>query len=325
MTCQVTGAVLWAWWQRERQVIVQHTSDLPTQQAHWQELDWLLLALSDLDRLALRLETFRQRPQVTLQRSLDELSTLWQRRLHEQVPLQYLLGIVHWRDFTLAVRPGVLIPRPETELLIDLAQAAAQKWQVPNLVAQQWADLGTGSGAIAIGLARHFPQAIIHAVDCSAAALDIAKLNAEQLQVADQICFYQGAWLEPLQALAIPLDGIVSNPPYIPTDLIMTLQPDVAHHEPRLALDGGEDGLEAIRTIIHQAPQYLRPGGVLLLEMMMGQGNAVLDLLQQDDRYENRQLHSDLAGIERFAEAYTKGETNRDCLAGNNLYLSDSE
>ncbi|MGB8702474.1 MAG: peptide chain release factor N(5)-glutamine methyltransferase [Thermosynechococcaceae cyanobacterium] len=301
---QVSGEDLWAWRQQALQAI-SHWTEHPQEQVHYgRELDWLLTAIAPLDRLALRLETFRAWPCIALDRSLADLSDLWQQRLQDKVPLQYLLGWTTWRDFTLEVGPGVLIPRPETELLIDLAQAAVDHH--PHLqpsAPMQWADLGTGSGAIALGLARSFPNATIHAVDCSPIALAIAQRNAERWDLAHRIRFYQGSWLEPLGKGCDRLDGIVSNPPYIPSLLMAQLQPEVAHHEPTLALDGGADGLDAIRTIVNQAPQSLGPNGILLLEMMMGQAQSVETLLKGHEAYSNAQIHLDWAGIQRFAQA----------------------
>ncbi|MEB3337122.1 MAG: HemK/PrmC family methyltransferase [Leptolyngbyaceae bacterium] len=197
----------------------------------------------------------------------------------------------------------MLIPRPETEILIELAIAATQL-QEPSPEPSHWADLGTGSGAIALGLATAFPNGLSHAVDTGTAALEIAQLNAQQLNLADQIQFYQGSWLEPLHNLKGRLSGIVSNPPYIPSALVPELQPEVAWHEPHLALDGGPDGLAAIRHLVTHAPDYLKPGGIFLIEMMAGQSEAVVQLLAQQGSYHSIKSHTDLAGIQRFALAY---------------------
>jgi release factor glutamine methyltransferase len=204
----------------------------------------------------------------------------------------------------LAVSPAVLIPRPETEDLVDLAVAAAKNSWVTQLERGHWADLGTGSGAIAIGVADTFPAAMIHAVDYSFEALAIAHKNAQQLGFADRIHFYQGSWWEPLFSLKEQISGMVSNPPYIPSSLVSQLQPEVAKHEPHLALDGGADGLDCIRHLIETSPAYLRPGGVWLIEMMAGQAPTVAELLQNQGSYCKIQIHTDLAGIERFASAY---------------------
>jgi release factor glutamine methyltransferase len=252
----------------------------------------------------LRLEFYKDRPQIQLKLPLKDIDKLWQRRLNDRLPVQYIANSASWRQFKLAVAPGVLIPRPETESLIDLAVVAAKKAFVTQLEQGHWADLGTGSGAIAIGLADAFPKVTIHAVDRSPEALAIAQTNAQKLGFANQIQFYQGSWWQPLSALKGKISGMVANPPYIPSSLIPQLQPEVAKHEPHLALDGGTDGLDCIRHLIAASPAYLRPGGVWLIEMMAGQAQTVAKLLHNQGSYCKIEIHADLAGIERFALAY---------------------
>ncbi len=301
----VSSVELWQW----RQDACKSASDAGIPVA---EVDWLLQEVAGLDPLTLRLESFKGRcssgaapPRpIKLRYPLPKLSQLWQRRLHERCPVQYLAGATPWRHFSLTVSPAVLIPRPETEYLIDLAMEAVKNNPTPQLGAGHWADLGTGSGAIAIGLADALPTATIHAVDCSTDALAIAQLNAQQLGLAERIQFYQGSWWEPLEALKGQLSGMVANPPYIPSSWVEELQPEVRHHEPHLALDGGSDGLDCIRQLIETSPDYLRPGGVWLIEMMEGQADTVAQLLHQQGSYCQIQIFSDLAGIDRFALAY---------------------
>ncbi|MGA7933854.1 MAG: peptide chain release factor N(5)-glutamine methyltransferase, partial [Kovacikia sp.] len=271
-----------------------------------------LQELARLDRLTLRLATFKDRAEIPLKLPFPTLKQLWQQRLQERVPVQYLTGTAPWRQFSLKVSAAVLIPRPETECLIDLALGAVEQAEKRQAAGEEkvsqrhWADLGTGSGAIALGLATAFPQAAIHAVDCSPAALAIAQANAAAYHLADRIQFYQGFWLQPLDPLKGRLSGIVANPPYIPSSMVPQLQPEVARHEPHLALDGGLDGLDPIRHLITIAPDYLHPGGILLLEMMAGQAIAVTQLLQQQGSYHPSQIFPDLAGIDRFALAFRK-------------------
>ncbi|MDZ7951879.1 peptide chain release factor N(5)-glutamine methyltransferase [Nostoc sp. DedQUE09] len=287
----VSGLQLWQW--RNAALEAAIATDVPPM-----EVDWLLLEVAGLDRLALRLESFKNWPQIQLQLPLEELEQLWQRRLNDRLPVQYIAGATTWRQFKIAVSSAVLIPRPETECLIDLAEASASN------VSGHWADLGTGSGAIALGLADVLPKATIHAVDYSLEALAIARSNADNLGLADRIQFYQGSWWEPLTFLKGQFSGMVSNPPYIPTSTLPTLQPEVVNHEPHLALDGGADGLNCIRHLIKISPSYLQSGGVWLIEMMAGQADAVRELLQNQGSYCKIQIHADLAGIERFALAY---------------------
>lgn len=293
----VSGLELWQWRTAAQKAAI--AADVSPA-----EVDWLLQELAGLDKLALRLQSFKDWSQIQLQMPLKDLDMLWQRRLKDRLPVQYIALVAPWRQFKLAVSPAVLIPRPETECLIDLAVAAAKNSWVTELEQGHWADLGTGSGAIALGLAAALTAAMIHAVDCSPAALAIAQINAQQLGFADRIHFYQGFWWEPLESLKGQLDGMVANPPYIPSSLVPQLQPEVANHEPHLALDGGSDGLDCIRHLVETSPTYLRPGGVWLIEMMEGQAQTVTSLLQNQGSYCNIEIHADLAGIERFALAY---------------------
>ncbi|MGB8690154.1 MAG: peptide chain release factor N(5)-glutamine methyltransferase [Microcoleus sp.] len=313
----VSGLELWQWINQAK--IEARNSDISLT-----ELDWLLLELTGLDRLALRLESFKDLPKIELKLSLSELSQLWRSRWQERVPVQYLTGNVYWRHFSLKVTPAVLIPRPETELLIDLVVEAVnnclesekinQKSTPPNpplprggeFSKSNWVDLGTGSGAIAIGLASALTNATIHAVDCSSEALAVARQNADNLGFAKRVNFYQGSWWEPLAFLKGRVSGMVSNPPYIPSSTVLTLQPEVLKHEPHLALDGGFDGLDCIRHLAETAPDYLESGGVWLVEMMAGQAEAVADMLESHGSYCQVQIFADLAGFDRFALAYRR-------------------
>jgi release factor glutamine methyltransferase len=295
---EVSGRALWQWWQDARQQAA--IAHIPLF-----EIEWLLREAAGLSRLSLYSGTICNQEQVLLKLPLEELARLWQCRLEDCVPVQYLTGVAPWRQFSLAVSPAVLIPRPETELLIDLAIAATAK--TPELRQGHWVDLGTGSGAIALGLSTAFPLATVHAVDCSAEALAIAQTNAQQYSLTDRIRFRQGDWFQPLVSLKGTLSGLISNPPYIPSQTVAELQPEVAKHEPQLALDGGTDGLNSIRHLIDTAPDYLQSGGIWLIEMMADQSQAVATLLHQHGRYQDIQIHKDLAGIERFAQARKKG------------------
>jgi release factor glutamine methyltransferase len=292
----VSGLQLWQW--RQAAIKAAIATDVSVS-----EVDWLLQEVAGLDRLALRLESFKDWSAIALKLPLEDLEHLWQRRLNDRLPVQYIAGVTPWRKFKIAVSNAVLIPRPETECLIDLAVAAVASKTNPLLQQGHWADLGTGSGAIALGLADVLSKATIHAVDCSSDALAIAQQNALNSGLADRIRFYQGSWWEPLELLKGQFSGMVSNPPYIPTSTVSTLQPEVVDHEPHLALDGGADGLDCIRHLIDISPAYLRPGGVWLVEMMAGQADAVREMLQNQGSYCNVEIHPDLAGIERFAVA----------------------
>ncbi|MEO1131256.1 MAG: HemK/PrmC family methyltransferase, partial [Cyanobacteria bacterium J06639_1] len=187
----------------------------------------------------------------------------------------------------------------ETELLIDLV--------CPQVLAappqSTWADLGTGSGAIAIAIARLRPDLYVEAIDLSADALQIAARNVERYGSGDRVRLHQGSWFAPLATKQGQLQGMVSNPPYIPSTDIAELQPEVARHEPHLALDGGTSGTEAIALLMKSAPDYIISGGFWAVELMQGQASEVATALERDDRYRNIAIHVDLNGIDRFVSA----------------------
>ena len=291
---KVSGSELAQWRSQARRSTQSHQIPLG-------EVDWLLREISNLRALELRLESFVDQPEIALSMSLAELEQCWQRRLQDRSPIQYLAGSTPWRDLNLQVAPGVLIPRPETEILIDLAIAATQSY--PELATGNWVDLGTGSGAIAIALAQAFPAVIIHGVDRSLEALAIAQANINQYNYTHRIHLHQGSWWSPLEFLQGQVQGMISNPPYIPSLMIPNLQPEVVNHEPHLALDGGIDGLDDLRHLVTTAPHYLKSGGIWLVETMAGQPETVMQLLQAQGSYRDICTFPDLAGLERFVQA----------------------
>lgn len=291
----ISGRELQSWRHRAREGAI--AAGIPPE-----EVDWLLRELGGCNALTLQL--LDDSTSLDLPVSLSELERLWQFRIRDRVPLQHLAGRTHWRHFTLKVSPDVLIPRPETEMLVDLvAEAVASN---PSLASGHWVDLGTGSGAIAFGLSECLPRGTIHAVDSSEAGLAIARENARMLAIEERIKFYRGSWWQPLGSLAGKISGMISNPPYIPSALIPQLQPEVCRHEPHLALDGGRDGLDAIRYLVDTAPNYLHSGGLWAVEMMDGQAETVARLLEERGQYGHIRIVSDLAKIDRFALAYRR-------------------
>jgi release factor glutamine methyltransferase len=291
VSASISGQELSQWRQ-------QAIADLAQAQLSPKEVDIFLQAVTDLDTLSLRLQSFREREKIPLSYSWSEITKRWQKRLKARVPLQYLLESVVWRNFTLKVSPEVLIPRPETELLIDIVGET-----VRGDDGGIWVDLGTGSGAIAIGLANILTKAEIYAIDYSQTALAIAKENIIKTGFADRIILKQGSWWTPLEKWKGQISGMVSNPPYIPSAEILDLQIEVREHEPRLALDGGEDGLTALRYLVATAPDYLRSGGLWLVEMRAGQGEKVAQMLENQGNYRQIQIINDLAGFDRFVLA----------------------
>ena len=192
----------------------------------------------------------------------------------EGMPVAYLVGFREFYSLEFKVTPDVLIPRPETETLVLEALNAIKPLATPRFL-----DLGTGSGCIAISLAKQRKTTLVTAVDQSAAALAIARENAQKHGVSEQITFLEGDLFEPVGPDTFDL--IVSNPPYIPTADIATLEADVRDHEPMKALDGGGDGLDFYRRIAAQAADYLNPGGFLFLEIGSTQQQEVQTLLTQ--------------------------------------------
>lgn len=214
-------------------------------------------------------------------------------------PLAYLVGTREFWSLSFKVTPAVLIPRPETESLIE----TALKW-LGGVPAPVIADIGCGSGAIAVAMAKSFRSARVYATDISAAALEIARENARAHGVGGQITFLQGDLLEPLliQGLAGQCDLIASNPPYVVTRDLADLPPEV-HYEPVEALDGGPDGLVSHRRIIAAAPALLRPGGLLVLEIAPGQGTSLTKVFRDQGSFTEIVIVPDLGGRERIAIA----------------------
>jgi len=202
----------------------------------------------------------------------DQLTVLreWIKRRGGHEPLQYILGHVNFCGVELEVSSNVLIPRPETEVLAEHAWQFLEAREPLHPSGAIILDFATGSGCLAIALACRIPTARILAVDLSWPALVLARHNAQRHQVADRIQFWQGNSLAALSPMAW-LDLVVSNPPYIPTSDLAILQPEVRDYEPRLALDGGPDGLAFFRSLAREAALCLRTGGRLLAEFGDGQ------------------------------------------------------
>ncbi len=219
------------------------------------------------------------------------------RRVHGE-PLQYIVGDQAFFGRIFEVEPGVLIPRPETELLAETVLKEGTKISANrplNVV-----DVGTGSGAIAITLALEKPHWQITAIDLSGQALDVARKNARKFGVEDLILWQQGNFLEPLQTEYSPIDILVSNPPYIPTEQIRKLEKNVSHYEPHLALDGGADGLDAYRTLVWQLSGWPVCPGLIAFEIGAEQGIEVSRLLQSMKNAVHTEVRQDLAGRDRI-------------------------
>lgn len=221
-------------------------------------------------------------------------------RRADLVPVAYLVRRREFFGLELYVDERVLVPRPETELLVELALARARGQEAralrsggPSRPRLTLADVGTGSGCIAVALAVHLPQARVFATDLSPDALAVARLNAERHGVAGRVTLLQGDLLAPLPE---PVDLLVSNPPYT---VLSEIDEGVRRHEPRAALDGGPDGLELYRRLLADAPRHLRPGGSVLLEIGATQGAAVTELALAAFPRATVSVHRDLTGLDR--------------------------
>jgi release factor glutamine methyltransferase len=223
-------------------------------------------------------------------------ATLARRLAHE--PLAYILGRREFYGLTFDVGPGVLIPRPDTETLVDATLAAIREHPAARRLVRV-ADVGTGSGAVALAVARHASMAKVWATDVSTAALALAGANRRRFGLEAQVVLLAGDMLDPL---AEPLDVIAANLPYIPSAEVDRLLPEVRDREPRGALDGGADGLEAFRALAAQLPAHLATGPhAVLLEVGAGQAAEVAALFVRVVGGSVR-VHRDLAGIERVVE-----------------------
>ncbi len=231
----------------------------------------------------------------------DELAgfkALVRRRIQRE-PVAYIIGEREFWSMQLKVTPDVLIPRPETELLVEKALEILS--ETPASSPRKILEMGTGSGAIVLALAAERPDCLFFASDRSPRALAVAQENARRHQPDMKIRFFGGDWFDPLRKGGIFFDLIISNPPYIRRDEIAGLQPEVARYEPLTALDGGPDGLDDLRHIIRAAPEWLVPGGMLLLETGSDQRQDVIRIGEDTGAYDSIRVIRDYAGLDRVA------------------------
>jgi release factor glutamine methyltransferase len=264
-------------------------ADLDTPELDARLLAEAALGLDSLDLLA------HEKDEVPAEGEA-RLSAFAQRRLDGE-PVARILGHQEFYGLDFTLNKDTLVPRPETELLVDAALEALGEKPAPVFL-----DLGTGSGCVAIAILRHNARARAVATDISAAALAAATENAGRLGVLDRISFRQGSWCAPLKPDE-RFDLVVSNPPYVESDIVDELQPEVAEHDPRVALDGGEDGLAAYRAIVEGVGTRLKPGGVLAVEIGSEQGLQVGALLSTAG-FSAIDIRKDLAGLDRVVVAH---------------------
>jgi len=222
------------------------------------------------------------------------ISSILKRRFFGE-PVQYILGKAEFMGLEFKVTPDVLIPRPETEILVEsvISIVHSSKFRVQSIL-----DLGTGSGCIAVSLAKFISTAQITATDISQETLAIAKDNAILNKVEDRIKFIRSDLFSNYELCAMNYELIISNPPYIPTEEIDKLQLEV-RHEPRAALDGGTDGLDFYRRIIQESPAYLKQGGLLIMEMGFGQHRGIENMLKKSQKFEIINIIKDYNNIDR--------------------------
>ncbi|MFZ0168874.1 MAG: peptide chain release factor N(5)-glutamine methyltransferase [Candidatus Dormiibacterota bacterium] len=256
------------------------------------EAEVLLAHVLGLERLDLYLQF--ERPLT--EPELESLRSLLRRRVLG-TPLAYLTGEREFFGLRFSVSDGVLIPRPESELVVELALArlAAKEGALVG------ADLGTGSGCLGIAIAVKAPAASIDAVDISEAAVEVARSNAAHLGVSSRVTVIQGSWGQPLEGRGL-YNLIVSNPPYVTRAELMALEPEVRDFEPRLALDAGPDGLAPYRELLVGLPKLAAPDATILLEVDPKRSDAVAKLASDTWAAAEPKLHHDLSGRERVLE-----------------------
>ena len=230
-----------------------------------------------------------------LKKNLEYLESVWDNHLLSFSPIQYLCGITYWRELKLKVTDKVLIPRPETELIVDIVSKIFGK-KSKKLI---FAELGTGSGAISIALALAYPLWEGIASDIDKDVLKIATENYKNSSEQSNLRFYCGHWWNPFESFKGKFDLAISNPPYIPQDIYENLPKEVKNFEPKIALLGGKDGLKHIKEIIHKAPLFLKERGWLILENHFDQGEKVKQMLINNG-FTLVEIVKDLSGIGRF-------------------------
>lgn len=249
-----------------------------------------------------RVQLYVRHDQPLERLELSVFKQLLLRRLRRE-PAAYIIGRKGFWTLDLTVTPDVLIPRPETECLVEAALAVLKKHPAGRC---RVLDLGTGSGAIILALAAEAPEHCYFASDVSPAAVAIAGRNADQAGVSGRVRLWAAGWFSALKPGGAMFDLIVSNPPYVASAAIDRLAPEIALHEPRLALDGDVDGLCHYRAIIGEAYRYLAPRGSLLLEIGAGQRLAVQQLAQQAEVYEGFSCFRDYSGHDRVVSLRKK-------------------
>ncbi len=258
----------------------------------------LLADLLDLPRLSLFLETHR----VLSILQCDAYAERIRRRLQGE-PVQYIIGTQEFWSLSFVVSGAVLVPRPETELLVDYGVRYARQWSTGHAAEIDLVDVGTGSGNIAVSFAHTVPQSRVWGVDISWDALQVARTNARRHAVADRMTWIQGDLLTSIRQTGRAFAICTANLPYVTTAEWAALPRDIKAYEPALALCGGEDGLDLLRRLVVMSPYVLAPGGLMLLEVGWQQAREVASILNAQAAFIDVGIEQDLAGIERMVWA----------------------
>jgi len=237
--------------------------------------------------------------------TVDKFLKLIQKR-SQGYPLQYILGVQEFMGLDFFVKEGVLIPRSDTETLVEYLIDVVKSGYFDGKNTINIADIGAGSGAITLSLAYYLDNAYVYSIDISDTALEVTEINRKRLKLKSRVELLKGNLLEPLEFLSLygMIDIIVSNPPYIPSEEIDTLQTEVAEYEPKLALDGGEDGLDYYRKIVSESIPYLSEKGLLAFEIGHNQGAKVKQLLHDSGHFKRIEIRKDLSGHDRVLVGY---------------------
>ncbi len=249
---------------------------------------------------AKKIDLYLDRDRILTPQQIEKFNQFIQERTAGK-PLQYIIGSTEFFGLEFKVNESVLIPRPETETLVEIVLEHLKDSPLPKII-----DLGTGSGAIAISLAKNLRDSFVLATDISPDALKLAKKNAKKHKVDDQIDFLCGDMFEPLRNknLEKEIDCVVSNPPYVSQDELDHLPKEVKDYEPIVALRTDEEGTFFHKRIIEGSLAFLKKGGILALEVGLGQATKVADLIRSQKEFENTEMKKDLGGIERIVVTY---------------------
>jgi len=246
-----------------------------------------------------KIDLYLDRDRILSPQQVERFGQFIQERLSGK-PVQYIIGSTEFCGLELKVNPSVLIPRPETETLVEVVLKGLKEVDQPKII-----DLGTGSGAIAISLAKNLIGSFVYATDVSPEALEVARENAKTHSIEEHIEFLGGDLFEPLRdkKLEGTIDCVVSNPPYVSATEFDSLPKEVKDFEPVVALRGEEEGMSVHRRIVENSLEFLRENGMLALEVGLGQAGKVADLIRTQGGFHKTETKRDLGGIERIVLA----------------------